>query len=280
MFKDSVTNLSKKVNDLWNESVNTWPNMSGFFGQAEPTAALKKDGKIAYADGTNWNPDGKGRGWYFYKLSTAKWEKVNTDFLTYCGDFAGGNYITFESDGTLVMNGNATVWDDVYPSSVSIGVGGTAPAFTAYSGNMKAYEFTGGVTNKEMHIGYQLFHSYKQGSNITPHLHLYVPNNGSGGTVTFDMEYHWDNIGDTGALVTSTLSGTITLAANSTIYHNQIFAYTGTPITGTNKNISSIFMTKITRRQDTDTFAGSVWLLSADIHIEKDTIGSRTATAK
>lgn len=33
------------------------------------------------------------------------------------------DYSTFESDGTLVAYGAATVWDDVYPSSVAVGSG-------------------------------------------------------------------------------------------------------------------------------------------------------------
>jgi hypothetical protein len=44
--------------------------------------------------------------------------------------------------------------------------------------------------------------------------------------------------------------------------------------------ISSIFMAKFTRRQDLDTCPNSVWLKSADIHIEQDTRGSRKILIK
>lgn len=194
-----------------------------------------------------------------------------------------------ESDGTVLFRGDATVFDDVYPSSVTVAVGAAAPSFSAYGGsNLKAYEFTGAATNKELHIGYQIYHSYKEGSNISPHLHLFIANDGVGGTVIFDCEYEWNNTGDTGAVATTTLTGTLTLAANATVYKNQIFSFNGTgspggtatPITGTGKTISSVFMTRLVRRQDLDTFAGSVWLMSADIHIEKDTVGSRQVLVK
>lgn len=181
-----------------------------------------------------------------------------------------------------------TTWTDVYPSSVAVGVGATAPTFSAYSGNLKAYEFTGGVSNKELQIGWQLYHTYKEGSSISPHIHLYIPNNGSGGTIIFDLEYDWANVDDTGAISTTTLTGELTLPANSNVYRNQIFSFTGTgsgtgnntPVVGTGKLISSVFMTRLVRRQDLDSFAGSVWLKSADIHIEQDMTGSRQVLTK
>lgn len=206
------------------------------------------------------------------------------------GNVKAGNYSTFESDGTLVSYGAATTYDDVYPSSVTVGVGGTAPSFTAYNGNLKAYEFTGGVSNKELHIGYQLYHSYKEGANISPHLHLFFTSGAAdiGSTIIFDCEYTWTNVDQEGAVATQTLTGTYTIGANSTVYNNEIFSYTGagsgtglnTPIVGTGKTISSIVMTRVVRRQDLDTFTGSCWLKSADIHIEQDTRGSRQILIK
>lgn len=61
------------------------------------------------------------------------------------GNVKEGNYSEFEADGSLVAHGDATTWDDVYPSSVTVAVGPNAPSFTAYNGgNLKAYESTGG----------------------------------------------------------------------------------------------------------------------------------------
>jgi hypothetical protein len=203
---------------------------------------------------------------------------------------ASTSYTEIESDGTLVSKGNATTWDDVYPSSVAVGVGGTAPTFSAYSGNLKAYEFTGATSNKELQIGWQINHSYLEGSSISPHLHLYFVSGvgDTGKTIIFDMEYDWANINDTGAIVTTTLTGTYTIMADSTTYRNIIFSFTGTgsgtgnntPITGTGKTISSVFMARVVRRQDLDSFGSSVWLKSADIHIEQDMRGSRQILSK
>lgn len=184
------------------------------------------------------------------------------------------NYTQIESDGTVIFHGAATVFDDVYPSSVTVSTGATAPSFSAFGGStLKAYEFTGGASNKELHIGYQIPHSYQEGTSIYPHLHLFITNSAPGGTVRFDMDYEWANVDDTGTISVTTINQSIALPNNSTTYRNRILAFPA--ITGTGKKISSVFMSKITRRQDLDTFSGSVWLLSADIHIAKNSVGSR-----
>jgi hypothetical protein len=212
------------------------------------------------------------------KLQDQQWNNL-VRFLVNPRFGNDSGYTEFETDGTMVATGAATTWDDVYPSSVTVGAGGTAPSFTAYGGgSLKAYEFTGGVSNKELQIGYQLYHSYTEGSTVVPHLHLHINNNGTGGTVIFDLIYNWSNAGDTGAVAQTTVQATITLPADSTVRRNHLLSFGD--ITGTGKTISSTFMTQIKRRQDLDTFSGSVWLLSADIHIEKNTIGSRQILSK
>lgn len=169
---------------------------------------------------------------------------------------------------------NGKLWDDVYPTSVTTGVGGTAPSMTAYrpGGNLKAYEFTGAVSNKEMQIGYQLPHPYLEQSTVVPHLHLHINNNGVGGTVIFDMIHEWSNVNQTGAIAETTTRATITLPADSNVYDNYILSFGN--ILGTGMRISSLFMTQIKRMQSVDTFAGSVWLKSADIHAQRSLWGS------
>ena len=115
---------------------------------------------------------------YFDELYTTKITTDTNDLTINCG-----------TDKTLVLS--HVVTDDVYPSSVTVGVGGTAPSFTAYSGNLKAYEFTGGTSNKELIIGWQLNHSYQEASSITPHIHVHFTSGAGDATKTiiFDFEY-------------------------------------------------------------------------------------------
>jgi hypothetical protein len=240
-------------------------------------------------DGFNIGIDGTGKAWI------AQLENLNLGFKTNnvevftitnagvfnIGNITGGNYSTFEADGTLRFNGAATVFDDIQPSSVTIGSGATAPAFTTYNGALAAYEFVGtGGTVHQLNMGFQLPHSYKEGSDIVPHIHLFIPDNVTGGTIKFYMEYTWTNLEQTGAVSPTTISGTLTRTASEGINNNSVLSF-GT-VSGAGMTISSMFMCRIYRDPGdvADTFGASVWLKSSDIHVEKDTIGSRTISSK
>ena len=190
------------------------------------------------------------------------------------GDVAGGNYFEIEADGSPRLYGTATQWDDLLPSSVSVGPGASAPSFTAYNGNLRAYEFIGTTTViKELQMQWQLSHSWLEGSAVEPHLHLYVPNNASGGVIKFYCEYTWVNVdGVEGA--TTTISGTLTIGANAGNLH-KILKFSS--VAGTSKTLSSVLSARIYRdpADAADTFAASVWLKSADLHRQIDSLGSR-----
>ena len=58
----------RKFGDLVWLSPSANPNL----GKIEPLAEFKRDGLLAYADGSNWNP-GSGKGYYRYRLSDTTW---------------------------------------------------------------------------------------------------------------------------------------------------------------------------------------------------------------
>ena len=167
------------------------------------------------------------------------------------------------------------VWDDVYPSAVSVGGGANVPSFSAYSGNFLAYEFVGtGPTTKEIQIEFQFPHAREDGSDIVPHIHLYIPDDGTGGDIYFGLEYEWSDVNDTGAVSSTTVYGTVTRTASQGIAKNQILSF-GT-ITGTGKGLSSVLSCRLFRNpaDANDTFGTSVWLKSADVHVQKTYLGS------
>lgn len=166
-------------------------------------------------------------------------------------------------------------WDDVYPSAVSVGGGANKPSFTAYAGNLLAYEFVGtGPTTKELQIEFQFPHSRKDGSNVVPHVHLYVPDDATGGIIKFGLEYEWADINDTGTITTTTVYGTITRTAGQGVSRNSILSFG--EIDGTGKDISSIMSCRLFRNPADagDTFEESVWIKSADVHIQKTWLGT------
>jgi len=59
----------RKFGDLVWLSPSANPNL----GKIAPLAEFLRDGLLAYADGTNWNP-GFGKGYYRYELATTSWK--------------------------------------------------------------------------------------------------------------------------------------------------------------------------------------------------------------
>lgn len=210
----------------------------------------------------------------------------------YFGSTSGSS--SFESDGTLVFNGNATVWDDVrVPMTATTKGGSKDPGFQSYRTNgsgsqgVFAYYFDN-ATEEEMYFSCQLPHGYKQGTNLQPHVHFSVPGAGSAGQYPqFGLEYVISSIGNIDGS-TSIIYADCTSAANATTSGDaSLVAYKHyrqnlPDISGTNLTISAMMSGRVFRNAGgTDDDYGSDSILhEIDFHIEMDTVGSRTATAK
>jgi hypothetical protein len=202
---------------------------------------------------------------------------ASTDTL-YLGGMTNG--IAIAKGEALTFAGTSTVWDDFIPTNVIQLSGGAAPNITLVGSSsvLRAQEFPNSSVNEEYNATWQFKHQWKEGSSIVPHLHLYVPDDGTGGNIQFTCTYTWDNIGATSSPET-TVTGTLTRAANAGISSNIILSFGS--ISGSGKTISSIFRAHIKRVQaGGDTFSGTCWLLQGDIHGEIDSIGSKTELSK
>jgi len=206
------------------------------------------------------------------------WILVNVREIPYMfGSVSTGNYSYFNGSGLLINVGTATTYDDLLPSSVTVSTSGSnVPSFTVYNGGLKAYEFVGSSLMKEINMGFQHSHKRKADSSIDTHLHLYIPNDVTGGDIRFGLEYTWTNINEVGSVTPTTIYKKITIPSNDGIKNNHILDFGS--ITGTGKTKSSMFMCRIFRdpTHSEDTFGSSVWLKSADQHYEKDKQGSDT----
>jgi hypothetical protein len=204
------------------------------------------------------------------------------------GDVDNGNYLEIESDGSVELIGNATVWDDMRvtpggfdrvgiadPSLVSYQPGGSGTATFLYEWQK----------NDIAYFTVQLPHSYKTGTDIKAHIHWTPGANGvteNGNTVGWKIDYSWASInGNFGAMATLDLSD----SCDGIDHKHQM-----TPdvtITGTNKGISSMLICNI-KRTDTgtdDTWAGTAsgslpLLLEIDFHYQIDGFGSREIASK
>lgn len=187
------------------------------------------------------------------------------------------DYTYFESDGTMVMSGSAIIWDDMLFPLVTAKQGQTdKPAFDT---NEVAYLFPSNDTSASMLIVAQFPHSYKQGTNVDPHVHWKQTQSGS---PVFKMAYKWFGIGaqipETWAIhtmdqrVAPFTSGSLhQLNYGSNMISASMMAADG-------YGVSSIMLIKLYR--DDNAYIGNAVTYQFDIHFQKDTIGSRSEYSK
>lgn len=123
----------------------------------------------------------------------------------------------------------------------------------------------------------QMPHTYKEGSNIQPHIH-WQPTNTNTGNVLWRMEYKWTNVGDVEAAGFTTLN---VLDAGAGVARTQQIAGFG-EIDGTGKRISSMLVLKLSRigGDATDTYNADALLREFDIHYQVDARGSEEQFVK
>jgi hypothetical protein len=193
---------------------------------------------------------------------------------------SGTSNTTFENDGTVVFNGAATVFDDVRGILISR-TEATSPTMSPFGGSTTIYEwqFDKNLSTKYLCCDIQLPHGYKEGSKIYPHIH-WTPSDAGTGNVVWKVDYEWVNVGGSYNLTTTTtLSATV--AANGA-WASGIADLAPTGIDGTGKTISSILVCRIYRdgNDAADTYDNSAAIIGFDIHVEENTLGSRTVTTK
>ncbi len=191
-----------------------------------------------------------------------------TDTLRLSG-IAGANYLEIEPDGTARFVGAATVWDDLRAPATAINPPGqiSDPDWDNTNGG---WLFDDGGT-EILWIVLQFHHSYKEGSDIVPHLHWQPKTTGSG-NVLWRIEYKWTNreAADAGSFTQVDLL----TPADGTAFKHQEDKFAAQ--SGSGKTISSIITIKLSRigGDGTDTYSGDALLKEFDIHFEIDRIGS------
>jgi hypothetical protein len=192
----------------------------------------------------------------------------------------GTNYTEIEADGTLVFNGDATVWEDqqINISSVKLPTS-SAPTWTSYKGSqVLAFD-----VGDKIYFTAQLSHKYEEDADIEFHIHYALPTDGDAAndTMKWEFTHSWSNINGTiPAETTVTTETNIENQVDDTHYLNDI----ASTITGSGMDISSILLCKLERVAVTTPLRGEypddIYLLAADFHIECNTVGSREVASK
>lgn len=173
-----------------------------------------------------------------------------------------------------------TYWDDLRTPATAVRLSGIKPpVLTEYKGGL-VLEFEDKNAPNEQQIFFiiQMPHSWKEGTDILPHMH-WVPAANTGGldrTVSWRLSYSWanENTEDFPAATT------IDVTANINNQLDQHIHTDFTPISGAGKFLSSMLICSLTRLSDTDTFIGSAYFLEVDFHYEINSPGSETEFVK
>lgn len=188
------------------------------------------------------------------------------------------NNSTFEADGTLKFNGNATVTDDINISLVPPQGGAAAPTIIAFNGdsNLDCYAFSGtNATPDEVHSSLEVLHGYQEGDDIKLHIHTY-PTDASAGNAKLSLRWTWFNRGTApGPATTSTQ----VMAMPGVAWQETTFVWV---LPGAGKTMGSRLVFSIFRdaTDAQDTYAHNLAFTDIGLHYEKDTVGSRTTLAK
>jgi hypothetical protein len=200
------------------------------------------------------------------------------------GDIAGGNYTRFESDGTLVSVGNATTTDDIFMPVVPKTTGVGKPTLATFTGNINRYTF---AVNDIAEIDTsELIHRWKEGSSVEFHVH-WATNGNNDATVRgvkWEIDYTWANTEGAGGTIV--FAAATTVSAETSIPANQVgltHKYTSVvTITPTGGKIGAGMCLSLKRIASVTNVApaNNPFCLMVGAHIEQDTLGSRTTTAK
>ena len=187
------------------------------------------------------------------------------------------DFVEFEADGMMVMNGTATIWDDIRVNALSTKLPAIgAPSFTQFaddgagSTGVFTYMFDDS-SEDQVFFNIIIPHGYKLGSDLEPHVH-WSPQTTNAGRVDWFLEYTISNLDGTfGNTSTVTMSDT----GDGTINKSQVTD--AAIIDGTSLTLAALLICRLSRNGGvgTDTLVGDAAFLEFDIHFEQDTIGSR-----
>lgn len=168
-----------------------------------------------------------------------------------------------------------TYWDDAICSVGTLSQGNIpADPITFGASGIRPMVYGFGV-NEDMDGSLQLSHRYKEGTNISFHIH-WTPTSSAAGNVKWQLDYYWLNVGDAAGASTSV---TVEAPAGGTAWAHKITGFTA--FVGTGKKISSVLVFKLKRiAASANEYGADAALLSVDAHFEIDTPGSDTELVK
>jgi hypothetical protein len=277
-----TTPASGAMLDVYSTSKGFMPPRVALTGRTDAgTITSPSTGLMVYNTATaGIAPNDVIPGYYFNSGTSGSpsWTRVMNTDLT--------NGMSFASDGSPVLNGTATVFNDlVSPGTAGYSASTNPPALSTFLASIQCY-FFGDISNQanehQVFFAVQMPHDWKDGSTIYPHIH-WSPQSSVNGSVVWGFEYTWANYESAApaAFPDRTIIYTPAAAASSGDNDKHFITSFGS-VSGSGKKISSILICRLFRNSSNalDTYAGSAAMLSFDIHYEIDGMGSREIFTK
>jgi hypothetical protein len=184
----------------------------------------------------------------------------------------------FKPDGTLVMNGAATVWNDMQFSVASGKVpAANFPTFETFTTNTEAYAFS--VDDKIQLGANEPPHGWKEGTVGNAHLHFCIKTAQSSGAnrfAKFELIFAYSDV--TGIWTEqAAITQETTIPTGAAALQSYLTAFT-TTVTLTGLHIGAQVRCRVRRIAATGgtEYADDVYITQVGVHLEEDTIGSRT----
>jgi len=193
------------------------------------------------------------------------------------GDVANGNYAEFEADGTLKLNGDASVWRARLVPAIPFGLGAGAPdRIKLAASNIEVLAFDGSALTEEISGSLEIPHDYKEGTDLHP-LVIWGPTTNGAGNVKWHGEFIVSSIGsiDSGSTSISVVNATNTAAWENFKADFPVMAGAGLTI---GKQLSFRIFRDPTDGQDT--YGADAFIKNFGFHYEVDTMGSREINTK
>lgn len=187
------------------------------------------------------------------------------------------NNTTIEADGTIKLNGAATVFEDVNWNPTELTGGGTLPTLIPFASTGIGVAGFSATGTDEITTSCELPHAWKIGSPIQFHFHWY-PTTTNVGNALFRLEYLFTK--EDVAVTTATI--VYLLVTSSGIAWAKKTSAFPLIVTDVVAEFGSQFHFKFSRvgSDAADTFTGVAAISTVGIHIECDTFGSREITTK
>jgi hypothetical protein len=206
------------------------------------------------------------------------YQKFSSDGTAF-GDTIGGNYAQFEPDGTLLLVGDATVYDDLQ-FTISAGKVSAAnyPTWEAFTTNTKEYSF---AVNDFIDLSSnEPSHGWLEGSLGDVHLHITTKaanTTGSARYAKFQVIIAYANVNGTWTEIPFTAELTI-LDGTVTLTH---YLLDMGDLTLTGYNIGMQLKANVKRIAATGgtEYSGNIFINQCGIHMIQNKLGSRTETS-